>query len=431
MLKRKIYDKLIEWKNQKNKLCLMIKGARQVGKTYIIRFFGKTEYQSFLEINFDIANHNKEIFDSGLDADTILSRISLKFPDFKLINGKTLIFIDEIQNCPNARTALKFLAEDKRFDIIASGSLLGVNHKEVPSFPVGYVDEITMYSLDFEEFLYAMGHNQELINLLKHHYDNLIPIDNFIHNQMLALFKQYIVVGGMPRVVSEYITNKHYGEVLRMQKTIVSNYLDDIAKYAESQEKVKARECFISIPRQLAKEYKKFQYSIVEKRGRASKYAGSLQWLLDAGIISRCYNLSTPSMPFLVNRIEEEFKIYMNDTGLLVSMLDEGTQNKILNGDLGIYSGAIYENIIAEIFTKNHKSLYYYAKNSSIEIDFIIYYQQEPTAVEVKTADNTKSKSLTVLLNNYPKIKGIKLSSKNIGFTTKTINIPLYLSIFL
>lgn len=431
MLRRKIEKELLEWKNKQDKMCLVIKGARQVGKTYIIDKFARENYSNYIYMNFDEMPSYKDIFNGDLDPETIIKQITLNIPNVNLVPHETIIFLDEIQNCPRARTALKFLSIDKRFDVIASGSLLGINYEEVPSFPVGYVENLEMHSLDFEEFLWANGISKEGIGYLTEYFEENKLVPSATHDKMMNIFKEYIVVGGMPRVVNEYVKTHDFSKVLKMQKDIVNNYLDDIAKYAISSEKAKARECFLSIPKQLAKDYKKFQYTLVDERGSARKFAGSLMWLYDAGIINYCYNLTNPELPLEGNSINNQFKIYMNDTGLLVSMLEEGTQKDIINGNLGIYKGAIYENIIADIFNKLGRKLYYFEYRNRLEMDFIIRYKDKVTAVEVKSAGNTKSKSMTNIIQNWNVPQGIKLSSKNLSGNETVRNYPLYMAMFL
>jgi len=431
MLKRKIYNRLVEWKHQANKRPLMIKGARQVGKTYIIKEFAKQNYKSLIEINFDRDPELKDIFAGNLSAKNIISQISLHIIGSEIIEGQTLLFLDEIQNCPNARTALKFLAEQKIVDVIASGSLLGVHIKEVPSIPSGYVESFNMYSLDFEEFLWAMGIKEDAIALVKEFYQKIEPVPSATHNKMMELFKQYIVVGGMPRVVNTFIEDLDYQKAFLVQKDQIKDYYDDIAKYAIGTDKMKAKECFSSIPRQLAKDYKKFMYSDVQPKGNRRMLGGALGWLLDAGIVSFCYNLKTLDKPLYSYAIQEQFKVYMNDTGLLIAMLDPSSAKDILEGNLGTYKGAIFENIIAEILTKAGHDLYYYAKGNNLEIDFITRLEGDVVAVEVKSADNSKSKSLNSVLKQSPTIKGIKLSMKNIGKTPNGLSIPLYMAMFL
>ncbi|MCL2498999.1 MAG: ATP-binding protein [Defluviitaleaceae bacterium] len=431
MLKRKIYDDLLRWKNREDKLCLLVKGARQVGKTFIIELFARENYKYRTIINFVRNPAYKAIFEGDLDAETLIKQISLRVPDAELVPGETLIFLDEIQDCAKARAALKFLTQDGRFDVIASGSMLGINYKDVPSYPVGYVEYLDMHSLDLEEFLWANGVSPASVADIKGYYDIKKPVPIAMHERMMELFKEYIVVGGMPRAVSEFVTTHNFANVLKIQKGIIDDYTDDIARYAEGAEKAKARACFLSIPKHLAKDYKKFQYSIVERGGTARKFGGSLMWLLDAGIINFCYNLSIPELPLEGNAKSDAFKVYMRDTGLLTAMLEDGSQADIIDGNLGIYKGAIYENIIADIFNKSGKKLYYFEQNGKWEIDFFIRKNKTATAIEVKSADNTKSKSMDAVMATYDVKHGIKLSTKNVGGTNKFDSLPLYMAMFL
>ena len=431
MLKRKIYDGLMRWKAHDNKLCLLIKGARQVGKTFIIERFARENYNHFTFINFIQNPAYKAIFDGDLDTETLIKQISLRVPGAELIPGETIIFLDEIQDCPRARAALKFLTQDGRFDVIASGSMLGINYKDVPSYPVGYLDHLEMYSLDFEEFLWANGVSPDSIADIKDCYDKKKNVPTAMHERMMELFREYIVVGGMPRAVYEFVNTHNFASVLRIKKAIINDYTDDIAKYAEGAEKTKARACFLSIPKHLSKDYKKFQYSIVERGGTARKFGGSLMWLFDADIINFCYNLSIPELPLEGNAKSDVFKVYMRDTGLLMAMLEDGSQEDIIDGNLGIYKGAIYENIIADIFSKSGKKLYYFERDGKLEIDFFIRENKTATAVEVKSADNTKSKSMEAVIAKYGVKHGIKLSTKNIGGTASVDSLPLYMAMFL
>ena len=432
MLKRKIFNDLLTWKMKKDKMCLLIEGARQVGKTYIIDVFCKENYQNYIYINFFEKPAYKDIFNGNLDIDSICKQLNLLFPNINIDQSNTVLVLDEIQECPNAITALKFLSMAKAFDVIATGSLLGINYKEVASYPVGYIEHLEMHSLDFEEFCWASGISEESFSDLRNYLDTLKPIPESIHKKMLEIFKEYIVVGGMPRVVQEYVDNHNFQNVLYMQKGILNDYENDIIKYAEGSEKIKIKNCFLSIPRQLAKDYKKFRYNLVEKSGNSRKYANSLLWLSDANISSFCYNLGNLELPLEGNSREDVFKVYMRDTGLLMAMLEDGYQQEIINGNLGIYKGAIYENVIADIFTKNNKKLYYFEHNSTLEVDFIIKYQNILTAIEVKSSENTKSKSLNTLISNWNVQKGIKLSTKNISvISDKIINLPIYMAIFL
>ena len=431
MLKRKIEDQLIAWKNKDRRMPLLVKGARQVGKTFIIDKFCRENYENYVYMNFEITPSYKQIFDEDLDVDNLIKRISARTAQGKLIPGKTVMFFDEIQSCPQARTALKSFALDGRFDIIASGSLLGINYKQVSSFPVGYVEHLELHSMDFEEYLWAIGITDKSVGDIKDYFNENKAIPVAIHEAMMKYFKEYIIVGGMPAVVSEFVASSNFANVLTLQKGIVNNYLDDIAKYADGAEKVKARACFLSIPKQLAKDYKKFQYSVVERGASARKFAGSLMWLYDAGIISFCHNLSKPELPLEGNSLSDVFKVYMRDTGLLMSMLEAGSQADIIDGNLGIYKGAIYENIIADVFVKNDKKLYYFEQKSQIEIDFFIRIGKQLVAIEVKSAENTKSKSVTNIIQKYKIENAIKLSSKNMSSSGKIRYMPLYMAMFL
>ena len=434
MLKRKIMQNLIDWKNKNKKKVLIIEGARQVGKTYIINKFGTENYTNFIKIDFFEHPEYISIFDGALTGENIEIQIKLRVPGGEKIEpGKTLIFLDEIQRCPNAITALKYLTIDGRYDVIASGSLLGLNYKKVISYPVGYVEHIEMYSLDFEEFLWANGVSESSIKALKEYFDNRKPIPIAIHETMLEHFKNYIVIGGMPEAVQEFIDSKNYKFVLQIQKDILKQYRDDIQLYADDNEKPKIKACFDSIPKHLAQDYKKFRYNLVEKNGRASKFGGSLQWLFDAGITNFCYNLKTLELPLEGYSIESVFKVYMRDTGLLIAMLDDpDAQIDIIDGNLGIYKGALYENVIADLLGKKGYSLYYFEYNSTLELDFIIKYNHEIVALEVKSGDNTKSKSLNSAIDNWKIKYGIRLSTKNIGeSSTNIITLPLYMILFL
>ena len=431
MLKRKILNELLEWKINPTRLTLLIKGARQVGKTFIVREFAKENYKHFVEINFVENPQYHAVFDGGLDAENLIKQMSLRLPRAKIVPGQTLIFLDEIQLCPRARAALKFLATDKRIDIVASGSMLGINYEDVPSYPVGYVDQLEMHSLDFEEFLWANDVSSGSIADVRGYFEERKVVPLAMHERMMELFREYIVVGGMPRIVQSFVSTHNFATVLRLQKDIISGYIDDIAKYAKGAEKAKARACFLSIPKHLSKDYKKFQYSLVEKGGSARKFGGSLMWLYDAGVINFCHNLGIPELPLEGNAKSDAFKVYMRDTGLLMAMLEDGSQEDIIDGNLGIYKGAVYENIIADIFTKLGKKLYYYEENNKIEIDFFIRRYKSATAIEVKSAENTKAKSLNAVIQYQGVKHGIRLSSKNVGKVGNVESFPLYMAMFL
>jgi predicted AAA+ superfamily ATPase len=363
--------------------------------------------------------------------DTLVKQITLRVPKVEMIPGQSLIFLDEIQNCPRAQTALKFITQDGRFDCIAAGARLGIKSKEIPSYPADYVEYLDMHSLDFEEFLWARGIGAQSIMDIKEYFERKEKVPPAMHDRMMELFREYMVVGGMPGVVQEFVDTGKFNAVLKLQRDILNGYASDIAKYAEGSEKVKTRACFFSIPKQLAKDYKKFQYSVVEKKGTARKFAGSLDWLYQAGIINFCYNLRRPDLPFEGNAMNDTFKVYMRDTGLLTAMLEDGSQADIIDGKLGIYKGALYENIIADIFGKQGKKLYYYEYRGQMEIDFFIRQTSIAMAIEVKSDGNTKSKSMDNIIKNYGVKHGIKLSSNNVRSTELVDSFPLYMVMFL
>lgn len=343
MLERKAYKKLLDWKKNHYKNCLMIKGARQVGKTFLVREFGKNEYDSFIEINFIKNQKMKEIFEGDLDAETIYKRMTIQIRNVKLIEKKTLIFLDEIQACGKARTALKFLAEDGKYDIITSGSLLGLtygedadkNVKEPKSIPTGYEEFLTMYSLDFEEFLWAEGY-KDAIPILKDFFLKKEKIPNDINEKFENLFKEYMVVGGMPEVVNDYVQNHDFTRVTNIQNRILEYYRFDISKHAKGAKKIKVRKCYDAIPKQLTKEITKFQYSTVEKGQTSKKYGGSVQWLRDSNLVNACYCVHEPYLPLMANAIEEQFKLYINDTGLLCAMYGFETKKAIIDNTSSI-----------------------------------------------------------------------------------------------
>lgn len=431
MLKRKIENELLLWKKKENKKPLLVCGARQVGKTFIIDKFAKENYDNYIYINFVEKPEYIDVFDGNLDVESIIQKLMLKNSDLKFVENKTLIFFDEIQMCGNARTALKFFAIDRRYDVIGSGSLLGINYNDVTSFPVGYNEKINMYPLDFEEFLWANNIDEKIIDILRKHKKNYEALDKVYHEEMMNYFKKYIVLGGMPEVINTYLETKSFIEAEEVKSHILLDYRDDITKYAEKNEKSKIKDVFDAIPRMLMKEYKKFTYSDVKNKGTYTKYQNSIMWLYDAGIINICHNLSKVETPLNGFVKENEFKLYMKDTGLLVTMLGKEVYKNILNDEMQIYKGAIYENIIAETINNIGYNLHYFNRRNTIEIDFVIEKNNEVYLIEVKSADNTKSKSLSTLIAEDDKLKGIKLSSKNIGKTKKIETLPIYMAFLL
>lgn len=439
MLKRKMYDRLLEWKKNKGTECLLIKGARQVGKTYLVRQFGANEYESFIEINFHMQSNLKSIFEGELSSEEIFKRITANIPGAKLIHGKTLLFLDEIQKCANARTALKFLAQDERFDVIASGSLLGLAYgqdadkevKEVDSIPVGYEKPLMMYSLDFEEFLWAYGYNDDTIDYLRRFYDSKEKIPTEINEKYDMILREYLVVGGMPEVVANFMEYKDFGKVQEIQDKILSSYADDISQHAKGAEKVKVRKCYDSIPRQLARENRKFKYSEVESKATARKFGDSVQWLHDANMAYICCNSSMPMLPLKAYEKENEFKLYINDTGLLMAMFGFATKQALLNGKLkGPAKGGIYENFAAETLIKSGYSLHYYKPDDNSELEFVIEKDGEVVPIEVK-AGNTATKSLNKFIEEFEPSVAYKLISGNIGLNETKLSLPHYLAMFI
>ncbi len=439
MLKRKMYDVLLAWKNADKKECLLIKGARQVGKTYLVREFAKNEYESFVEINFHEQSSLKVIFDGDKTAEEIYKRITANIPGVKLIPGKTLIFLDEIQKCANARTALKFLAEDGRFDVIASGSLLGLSYgkdddnevEPVESIPVGYEKSVMMYSMDFEEFLWAYGYTDETVAYLKSFYDSKEKIPPEICEKYETLLREFLVVGGMPEVVASFAEFKDFTKVQEIQDKILSSYADDISQHAKGAEKVKVRKCYDSIPRQLARENKKFKYSEVEHKATARKYGDSVQWLRDANMAYMCYNTTIPTLPLKAYEKDNEFKLYMADTGLLLALFGFATKQALLNGTLkGFAKGGIYENFVAETLVKNGYALHYYKPSDSSELEFVIEKDGEVIPIEVK-ASNAAAKSLNSFIEEFTPSIAIKLIGGNVGTADKKFTIPHFLAMFI
>lgn len=434
MLKRKIESVLAKWKSSTPKKPLVIKGIRQCGKTYIVQKFAKENYENMVYMNFILEPDKKTAFSGNIDVDTIILNLSALIPGSRFIKGKTCIILDEIQECKGARTALKSFQEDGRFDVIATGSLLGIKgygemDESQDSIPVGYETVIEMYPLDFEEFLWANGINDVVIDSVKSCFENETTVPNGIHSVMMELLHRYVIVGGLPEVVNTFVKTKNIELTYKVQRNLIAEYEEDMVKYADNADKVRIRECFESIPKQLSKDNKKFQYSAIRKGGRASQYISSLQWLEDAGITKRCYNTQITELPLEGNSIKECFKLYTTDIGLLVAMLDYGTQADILKGNLLGYKGAIFENLMADFLCKSGQKLYYFQKESGLELDFLVRYKSECIALEVK-AKTGKTKSLKTVLKNkstYHVNNAIKLGNYNVGREENILTIPLYM----
>lgn len=442
MYKRKIEDTLQQWLKTPSHKPLVVKGVRQCGKTSSVMDFATKHFQHVVYLDFREHPDYKKFFTPNLEIDNIVMRISAAIPQAEIIPGETCFVFDEIQDCPKARGSLKYFYQDGRYEVMCTGSLLGVNGYKTPeeekedkeaSIPVGFEDITDMYPMDFEEWLWANGIKDIHFNYLKKCLSSEEPVEEAIHDRLNELLHQYIVVGGMPEVVSTFLDTKQIGRVLAVQRRIVEEYKADMVKYAPAADKPRIRECFDSIPAQLAREYKKFSYAVVRPGGRGRDYAGSLQWIEDAGIIRRCYNTEITELPLDGHKIKTEFKVYMADIGLLVSMLEEGTQSSILQGDLLSYNGAIKENLVADVLGKMGRKLYYFHKDSSIELDFLMRYKGLCTPIECKaTTGNAKSMS-TVLKHpeKYHVTNAIKLGDYNIGRKDELLTIPLYMSFLL
>lgn len=432
LLRRKVDVYLIDWKNNPDRKPLIVKGARQVGKTFSVELFANQNYKSVIKINFVEQTKYRNIFDDGFEVDAILKNISLLNPDFKFIPGDTIFFFDELQACPNCATSLKFFKLDGRFDVICSGSLMGINYKEIESNSVGYKEDYEMHSMDFEEFLWAKGYSDEFVEELYEHMHNLEPLSALQMDVMLELFRDYVIIGGMPEVVDTYIKNKNFSGTLGIQKQLLKDYEEDITKYVEGLDKAKVKAVYNHISTFLAKENKRFQITKIARNARNRDYIGCVEWLADAGIINVCYCMNQPELPLKGNYDPKLYKIYFKDTGLLIASLDEEAQEDLrANKNLGTYKGAIYENIVGDMLVKQGYQLYYYSNDRpAIEMDFFVRDADSLIPVEVKANDGA-TPSLNNLLkeSKFPDIKyGIKLGYKNIGYNGKFYTFPYFLT---
>lgn len=429
---RKIEKNLLEWKQNKNKKSLLITGARQIGKTYIVRKFAKANYENFIEINFITTPEAIDIFNGNLDADSLVMNLTA-FLRQSLTSGNTLIFFDEIQECPRARTALKFLVEDGRFDYICSGSLLGVNYKSIPSLPVGYESTIYMYPMDFEEFCIANSVQPEIFAYLKDCYEGKTVVRQIIHDTMLNLFKFYMIVGGMPDVVRTFVETNDIGKVVALQRDIASQYRQDIIKYAQKDPN-KITKIFDEIPSQLDDKNRRFQLASLDKNARLRQYEEAFVWLQDTGVALPCFNLSEPKIPLKINEQSRLFKLYLNDTGLLCAMGTENTQFEILRGNLSVNFGSIMENVFAQQLKSNGFSLRYFNKRNVGEVDFVLQQNTEVVLVEIKSGNDYKQHAA---LNNTMKVKewnlkkAIVFCQGNVEKDKDIVYMPWYMIMFL
>lgn len=435
LLRRKIDSYLLAWKSNPNRKPLIVKGARQIGKTRSIEWFARQNYKNVISINFVEQSKYRNIFDDGYEVNNILKNISLLNPDIIFILGDTIFFFDEIQACPNCATALKFFKLDGRFDVICSGSLMGINYREIESNSVGYKEDYEMHSMDFEEFLWAKGYDDKVIEDLYQHMLEVKPLSQLQVDIMLALFRDYIITGGMPEVVNTYIVNKTFSGTLTLQQQLLKDYEEDITKYAVGLDKAKIKTVYNNISAFLAKENKRFLITKLAKNARNRDYVGCVDWLADAGVINICYCMNVPELPLKGNYNPSLYKIYFKDTGLLIASLDEESQEDLrANKNMGTYKGAIYENIVADMLVKQGYRLYYFnGNNPAMEMDFFIRDANSLIPIEVKANDGvTASLNKLIISDKYPDVKyGIKLGYKNIGFNGRFYTFPYYLTFLL
>ena len=437
--RRKFYDRLLRWKVEKHQECLLVKGARQIGKTFIIEKFGHEQYESFLEFNFVLDPEACSIFDGSLKAEDLYRKISAYDATRRLLPGRTLIFLDEIQECPNARTALKSFALDGRYDVVASGSLLGIKHKnkksrtksEPKSIPVGYERQVVMHSMDFEEFLWARGVTEDAITALKEFHDAMEPVPDAVNRRYTDLVREYMIVGGMPAVVKAYVEAGDFGPVQDEQNKILASYIDDIHKYADSTDIPKIEACYRAIPRILAKENRKFKYAEVEKGGSERKYGASVEWLCDAALASRAVNVTVAELPLNAHVLDDRFKLYLSDIGLLSAMYGAETKRLLYSGKLvGNAKGGLYENLVAGMIERVGLPLFYFkTEDGSREVEFLVERDGGVVPVEVKSS-NGATVSLNELLDKPGVPQGYKFVDGNVGVVGKKRTMPHYMAMF-
>ncbi|WP_022778683.1 ATP-binding protein [Butyrivibrio sp. AE3009] len=434
-MRRKISAELKDWSASKDKKCLIVQGARQVGKTYSVERFAEANYEEVVEINFKEIPSAADIFAGDLSVDTMVMAMRFRFPEKKILPGKSLIFLDEIQECQEAITSLKFWAIDNRYDVIASGSLLGIDYKRASSYPVGYVDYIKMNGLDFEEFLWGLGVTDDMIDSLRGYFERREVVPEAINTQMMNYYRHYIATGGMPEAVKEYLESKDYRAVDKIQRSLLQGYQYDIAHYAHAEEKVKAEKCYLSLAKQLLeKENHKFQYKEVEHGGRAQKYFSSIEWLLRADIISLCKYVTDVKYDLEDYARDDFFRAYTTDLSLLIAMKDFTLKRHIVENTLsGNTKGGIYECAVADALYKNGYSLFFYKNETTKrELDFIIQKEGRVVPIEVKSG-NTRATSLKAFVKNKDDIEyGYKFIDGNIGVDVEgIITLPLYMAAFM
>lgn len=434
-LKRKIDSFLCDWKKNSNHNPLIVKGARQIGKTESILHFAKQNYDNVVYINFVEESKYKNITVDGYKPEQICKNISLLNPEVKFTKGTTLIFFDELQDFPEIATSLKFFKIQGVYDVICSGSLLGINYRKIESNSVGYKTDFIMHSMDFEEFLWAKGYDENIAEMMLEHIRNHTPFSTLEQEVFFSLFRDFSLLGGMPALVKSYFENGSFVGILDMQRQLVADYKEDVRKYVHGIEQTKILNVFNRIPIQLGCENKKFQISKVAPGAKNKDYWGCIEWLNDAGIISVCYCLNFPELPLKGNFDDSKYKIYFADTGLLIALLDDEVQDDLrINANMGTYKGALYENIVAEALTKSGADLFYYKRqDSTLEEDFFLRTKNNLIPIEVKSV-NASAKSLQTLIKSekYKDIQwGIKLVDGNVGFANNVLTIPYFCAFLL
>jgi len=424
-MKRRIYNELVKWKNSSGRMPLIVNGARQVGKSYILQEFGRQEFESYIIVNLEIDKALAEKFEENIAPMAILQYLESAYSQ-RIIPGKTLVILDEIQACERALTSLKYFCEQApEYHIVAAGSLLGVAiNRQKYSFPVGKVNEMTLYPMDFEEFLWALG-RKNIADLIREHYESNEPLD--IHAITIDIYNKYLIVGGMPAAVKEFVNTNSFVAVADIQNRIQNEYIADMAKYAEPSTSIKIRACYESIPAQLAKENRKFQYSVVQKGGSATIFGESIEWLKYAGVVIKCQKITHGTMPIKVYVDLSDFKLYMSDTGMLT--MQSGVVAQAILSPLeteNTFIGAIAENYVAQTFAANQIPLLYWKNDNTAEVDFVIQNGVDVIPVEVKAGMRVRSKSMGVFMAKYKCPYGIRISKRNFGFENGIKSVPLY-----
>lgn len=432
MLQRKAYQKLLDWKKDRNHKALCILGARQIGKTTLIRKFGKENYKNFVEINFISDTDAAGIFSGDLDVNTIITNLTA-YTCQPMEPGETLVFFDEVQECPNVRTAIKFLVEDRRFDYIESGSLLGTKYKTVKSLPVGFEEIYRMYPMDFEEFLWANGVQDATIQYLKTCMHTKMRVLPAVHETMTKLFYSYIVVGGMPDMVQTYVDTHDIGKVIAVQTSLLDLYRQDISRYADGNEKIKIKAIFDAIPSQLNDKNRRFMVNSLAPTARLARYEDSFQWLSDAGVALACYNVTEPQTPLKLNEKHSLFKLFMNDVGLLCAACMENVQFDLLSGHLDVNLGSILENIVAQQLKANGYDLFYFDAKKYGEVDFVVSGGVHTRLIEVKSGNDYKKHSALDKIRSVSEWKfrdSIVLCKGNLEVVDDVLYLPWYMMIF-